>query len=122
VKHWQGLSFFCGEQANRLDSCQAQGFQMVAALNKGMYYLKSSEQIFNRYDDEVIGNAGLEYLWRIFEALKNIQEVVKPFGYAMSQARGQNIRHLIYCLWTGQIRAQQAGLLRAIAFQGLGMA
>ena len=54
---------FCREQANRLDTCQAQEeFQRVAALNKGMYFLKSSQQIFSRYEEQVIGDACLAYL------------------------------------------------------------
>jgi hypothetical protein len=33
-----------------------------------------------------------------------------------------SIGRLQICLWAGQIRAQQAGLWRAITFQGFGMA
>ena len=87
---------FCREQATRLKKCQTRDFQMVPALNMDMYHLKSKEQIFNRYEGKDISDTGLAYLWRIFEALKDVEEVVKPLGYAISEKDKKNAEFLIF--------------------------
>ncbi len=73
--------------------------QTLPALKGNMYYLKNSKRIFNRYCDDLIGDTGLAYLWRVFEALKDVEEVVKPYGYG-----GFQEHHLIFPRLDGSFR------------------
>jgi hypothetical protein len=79
---------FCREQAvilrqRRVRDDPLPMAPVVPSLNSDLYHLKGVRRIFNRYDDDdCIGDVGLAYLWNVFEALKDIEEAVKPLGYA----------------------------------------
>ena len=90
---------FCRKQAGLLRRCRERDeiLPMVPSLNSDLYHLKSIQCIFNRYDDDdLIGDVGLAYLWKVFEALKDVDEAVKPLGYATTMKNKVSEKCLIF--------------------------
>ena len=90
---------FCRELAGHVKQCGEpdESSSLVPSLNKDLYHIKDKSRIFNRYDDgDSIGDDGLAYLWQIFEAPKDVEEAVKPFGYAKTLKGQQSAECLIF--------------------------
>ena len=81
--HLTALKRFCREMVKKNSGLiNSKSFQskVEVCLNRDLYHLKISTQIFFRYANQ---DESFHYMWRTFEALKDVSAVVKPLGYAL---------------------------------------
>jgi hypothetical protein len=83
--HLTALKRFCREVAGKINSLlrsTVKSFmqkEMDLCLSIDIYHLKERKDIFFRFDDE---DKSLYYMWKIYEALKEVPEAVKPLAYS----------------------------------------
>ena len=80
AKHLCQVKMFCRQQSKKIQSLSQSRIPVHIQIDQDKYYLKKFKDVFNRDNCDVIHTLG--YQWKIFEALKDIPQVVHPVGMA----------------------------------------